>query len=101
VQFDEIDVNECCIRGVLWLSGGFEPHLAEYVVTAPAMERLKYRYHRQASETQRMVSRWDNAAHHPQVATFPHHRHDENGIVSPCAPMEIAAALDAALMLVA
>ncbi len=101
VRFDEIDTNECYLRGVLWLSGGFELHIAEYVVTAPELERLKYRYHLHAAEPQRMVSRWDNAPHHPHLATFPHHEHDANGVVSPSVPMDIAAALEAALKLIA
>jgi len=47
VQFEEIDVNECYVRGVLTLTGGFELHIAEYVVTEPVLMRPKYRYHLQ------------------------------------------------------
>jgi len=26
-----------------------------------------------------MISRWDNAPHHPNLITFPHHKHVESG----------------------
>ncbi|GFP23313.1 hypothetical protein HKBW3S42_00492 [Candidatus Hakubella thermalkaliphila] len=29
-----------------------------------------------------LLSRWDNAPHHKEVTSFPHHRHLENGVVS-------------------
>jgi hypothetical protein len=47
MQFEEIDVNECYVRGVLTLIDGFELHIAEYVVTEPVPTRPKYRYHLQ------------------------------------------------------
>jgi len=39
VRFEEIDVNECYVRGILVLIGGFELHIAEYVVTEPVLTR--------------------------------------------------------------
>jgi hypothetical protein len=44
-----------------------------------------------------LISRWDNVAHHPQIATFPHHRHDHKGSVEPSPPMDIARLLDVVL----
>ncbi len=43
----------------------------------------KYRCHWQDKEA-RIIKRWDNAPHHQQVKTFPHHRHDgsETNVVS-------------------
>ena len=35
----------------------------------------KYRFHWQDAAG-RLLKRWDNAAHHPQVSTHPHHVHD-------------------------
>jgi hypothetical protein len=95
-QFEEIDTNECYIRGVLTLIDGFELHIAEYVVTEPVVTRSKYRYHLQTSAGQQ-VSRWDNAPHHPQVSTFPHHRHDDQGRVHPSSPVTVADVLEVAL----
>jgi hypothetical protein len=56
VQFEEIDTNECYVRGVFTLIGGFELHIAEYVVTEPVVTRPKYRYHLQTSDG-KLVSR--------------------------------------------
>lgn len=36
---------------------------------------MKYRFHWQDAAG-RLLKRWDNAAHHPQVSTHPHHVHD-------------------------
>jgi hypothetical protein len=35
----------------------------------------KYRYHRQ-TESGKLIKRWDNAPHHPEIDTFPDHLHD-------------------------
>ena len=96
IRFEDIDVNECYIRGVLTLLEGFTLHIAEYVVTEPVLTRIKYRYHLQNS-TGQPVCRWDNVPHHPGIATFPDHRHDGHGDVHPSPVMSIPDVLDAAL----
>lgn len=101
VRFDEIDVTECYIRGTLHLLGDLELHIAEYVQTEPGVQRLKYRYHLQTAADKTLIVRWDNVAHHPQIATYPHHRHDNSGEVYPSPPMDIAQLLDAVLTFVA
>lgn len=35
----------------------------------------KYRYHWQNRNGQ-VIMRWDNAPHHPEIESFPHHLHD-------------------------
>lgn len=97
IRFDEIDSNECYIKGTLFLMGNLELHIAEYVVTEPVTQRLKYRYHLQTTETKLLLSRWDNVAHHPQVASYPHHRHDDKGDVVSSPAMDIPRLLDAVL----
>ena len=37
----------------------------------------KYSFHWQ-SEDGLLIIRWDNADHHRELATFPHHRHEQN-----------------------
>ena len=96
LRFEEIDTGECYIRGVLLLVGGFELHIAEYVMTEPDVTRPKYRYHLQSS-TSELVARWDNAPHHPSVPTFPHHYHDAESQVHSARPMSIPEVLDAIL----
>lgn len=78
------------------LLGGLELHIAEYVITAPILTRPKYRYHLQTFEG-KQIRRWDNAPHHPDVSTFPHHFHDERNKVHPVEPMSIPDVLEAVL----
>ncbi len=35
----------------------------------------RYRHHWQSPDGQ-VIKRWDNAPHHPEIDTFPHHLHD-------------------------
>ncbi|MCX7093950.1 MAG: DUF6516 family protein [Methylobacter sp.] len=44
--------------------------------------KIKYRYH-YMDEQQVMVFRYDNAPHHVEVDTFPHHKH-EGGDIKSC-----------------
>ncbi|MCX6058913.1 MAG: DUF6516 family protein [Chloroflexi bacterium] len=74
ISFDEISEEECYIQGLLILTGGYELHIAEYDVVAPNFQRLKYRYHLQ-SLNNKMIARWDNAPHHPEIKTHPDHLH--------------------------
>jgi uncharacterized protein DUF6516 len=74
ISFDEISEEECYIREVLTLNGGYELHIAENVVTEPEFNRLKYHFHLQTSGD-KMIARWDNAPHHPEVKTHPDHLH--------------------------
>jgi hypothetical protein len=99
MRFQEIDVNECYVSGILLLVGEFELHIAEYVVTAPVLARPKYRYHLQTADGQ-LVSRWDNAAHHREIGTFPDHRHDDSGGVHSAPPLDIPGALEVVLQFI-
>jgi hypothetical protein len=94
LRFEEIDANECYIRGMLLLVGDFELHIAEYVVTEPDLTRPKYRYHLQSSDS-RLLARWDNAPHHRSVPTFPHHYHDAQGKVHSARPMSVPEVIEA------
>ena len=39
----------------------------------------KYRHHWQSPDS-KVIKRWDNAPHHPEIDTFPHHLHDVSEI---------------------
>ena len=62
------------IRGTLTNGDIFE--LAEFVVLNASfeIEVVAYSYHWQNTANQ-LVMRWDNAKHHLQIRTFPHHVH--------------------------
>jgi len=95
ISFDEVSEEECYIRGILTLTGGYELHIAEYVVTEPDFKRLKYRFHLQSSEG-KMIARWDNAPHHPEIKTHPDHLHIAEKI-KPNLPANIPQVLAAVL----
>ncbi len=45
------------------------------------VEREDYRYHYQTAEGE-LIRRWDNAPHHPDVETFPHHVHVGDEVIA-------------------
>lgn len=50
-----------------------------------SIEREKYRYHFMDSNVQ-LIFRYDNAPHHPEIQTFPDHKHLPNGLVESTSP---------------
>jgi hypothetical protein len=94
ISFNEVDRNECYMRGVLTLFNECELHIAEYVVTQPAIKRDKYRNHLQKTDGT-LVSRWDNVPHHSHIAIFPDHRHDRDGTIHPSPAIGIPEVLQA------
>lgn len=96
LAFDEISESECYIRGALTLIWGFQLHVAEYTITEPDIQRLKYRYHLQTMQNE-FVCRWDNAPHHPEVETHLHHWHLAQGAVESSPAMNIEQILVAIL----
>lgn len=48
-------------------------------------EKLKYRYH-YMNEANQLIFRYDNANHHPQIKTFPHHKHIKDGVIESSEP---------------
>lgn len=43
-------------------------------------EDYSYSYHWQGENSQLLI-RWDNAPHHPQLITYPHHKHVEKKVL--------------------
>ena len=52
-------------------TNGTELYVREIILDG---QRRKYAFHWQAG-TEDLIARWDNAAHWPEVETFPHHKH--------------------------
>ncbi len=94
LAFDEISENICYIRGSLTLVDNLQLHIAEYVITEPVIKRLKYRYHLQTVQN-KFIARWDNANHHPEIETHPHHLHLTHGNIVPTPAMNIEKVLSA------
>ena len=78
IEFDEQDVHVAYLKGWMNLLDGSTLFFAEYVqikgVGDGQIDRRKYRYHWQAPNEETRY-RWDNARHHPDLATFPDHVH--------------------------
>lgn len=92
LTYQEISATRCYISGVLHLKSLQQLHIAEFVALEPSVTRLKYRYHLQSHDGV-LVARWDNAPHHPQIATFPDHKHVAAGGIEPSPPMDLSAVL--------
>ncbi len=72
-----IGVKKGFIRFIIELRDGSELHVFEYVDSY--LHKIDYSYHWQDKE-KRLITRWDNAPHHPEIKTFPHHVHEEEEI---------------------
>ena len=61
------------IRGTIVFEDGSQLEFVE-VKNTDRREKIKYRYHYMDKE-HLMVFRYDNAPHHNNMSTFPHHKH--------------------------
>lgn len=66
--------DEGYIRAIAKSLRGNELHIFEYVIHVKVE---KYAYHLQ-DPSERLIFRYDNRPHHPEVNTFPHHKHTHN-----------------------
>lgn len=48
-------------------------------------EKEKYSYH-YMDKHKKLIFRYDNAKHHQDISTFPHHKHIANGVEPGCEP---------------
>ena len=62
------------LEGHLSFLDGSSLHAVEFVNVKTIVDRYKYSYHYQDANNQ-LIFRYDMAPHHPDVATFPHHKH--------------------------
>ncbi len=72
-----IGIKKGFIRFAIELRDGSELHVFEYIDSN--LHKLDYSYHWQDKE-KRLITRWDNAPHHPEIETFPHHIHEGENI---------------------
>jgi len=80
-KFEKVDVDEGFLKIKLVLLNQSQLHIFEYIKinNKPIIEN--YRYHWQ-DKNSKVIKRWDNAPHHPNIKTFPHHVH-EGEIINP------------------
>lgn len=76
-----------------WSDGSLLEMFELFAVVDRAIRVQKYSFHWQ-TRNGGLIKRWDNAAHHPEVLTHPHHLHKGAELdVLPCQPMDVEAVL--------
>ena len=66
------------ISGSIMFENGFGLDFVE-VKNTDVKSKIKYRY-QYMNEKSEMVFRYDNAPHHSDIKTFPHHKHETDGV---------------------
>ncbi|MGI9862253.1 DUF6516 family protein [Moorella naiadis] len=70
-------INRGFIRFVIQFLDGSELHVFEHVNIN--LHKTDYAYHWQDANYN-LIARWDNAAHHPEIKTHPHHYHEKEKV---------------------
>jgi len=87
VTLDQRAPRAGLIRGDLYFADGSRLHFRELVEVQAQVVRRMYSYHYQAADTT-LIFRYDDTPHHPDLSTFPHHKHDgsEGNVVAVTPP---------------
>ena len=72
LDFKEFSSEEGMVRGKLLFLGGYILNFMEYIQIGK--ERPKYSFNFTDGKGN-LIFRYDNAAHHRDIPTFPHHKH--------------------------
>ncbi|MDY6774160.1 MAG: DUF6516 family protein, partial [Candidatus Nanohaloarchaea archaeon] len=101
VSFDTtvIDTDLGYWKATLTFRDGSELHMFEFVAGNGELEVDKYRYHMQ-DYAHDLLFRYDDAAHHPEIDTYPDHKHLPDG-VNPSQKPSLEQVLDEAVEKVA
>ncbi len=63
-------------RARMWLINDDFLEVSEYFIVEPdGCSTVEYRYQWMDNSKQRLIKRWDNAEHFPDLTNFPHHIH--------------------------
>jgi len=69
------------LKGIIVFTNQSELHLKEYSISVPDFKKIAYSYHYQSVD-EKLIFRYDNAEHHPELKNFPHHKHVGDEIFS-------------------
>lgn len=98
-DFTVVDLDRGYWKGTVKFRDGSDLHLFEYVVITEGKSEIQdYRYHFQDRD-ENLVFRHDNAPHHPELETHPHHLH-KPGKLKPSEKPDLKDVLDKAIQLV-
>ncbi|MEL7663225.1 MAG: DUF6516 family protein [Methanosarcina mazei] len=93
VDFEEITADAGSLKGNIELMNGSILHFFEFVeIHSNSPVLAKYRYQWQSPQGN-PVKRWDNAPHHKELDTFPHHVHGPEE-VRPSPPVDLNSILE-------
>ncbi|KPV63633.1 MAG: hypothetical protein AOA66_0765 [Candidatus Bathyarchaeota archaeon BA2] len=74
IEYTKVLEHEGYMQGTLTLIDGSELRILEYTsISRGKPTVLRYRFQWQTAEE--LIARWNNAPHHPEVESFPHHKH--------------------------
>lgn len=95
-DFTVIDIDRGYWKSEVIFRDGYELHPFEYVITKHNELLIEdYRYHFQ-DPGDKVIFRFDNAPHHPEVESHPHHLHQPDGIFPSTKP-QLEEVLDRAI----
>ncbi len=72
IDFKEFSSSEGMVTGRLLFLGGYSLNFMEYILIGK--QRPKYRFNLSDSKG-KLIFRYDNAPHHIEISTYPHHKH--------------------------
>jgi hypothetical protein len=67
------------LKGSLRFINSSVLEFALFATASPGISINKYRY-QYMSKDGRMIFRYDNAPHHPEISSFPHHKHTSDKV---------------------
>ncbi len=86
LNFDELPNRQGIIEGRLKFYDGSLLDFDEVVLWRNnQLEKLRYAYHYQ-NASGKVIFRYDNVPHYPDIATFPHHKHTDSTVEPAQAP---------------
>jgi hypothetical protein len=86
LEFEDRGGIALILRGKLVFDDLSELHIREYALFLGKAVKIAYSYHYQDKKAN-LIFRYDNAEHHPEVETYPHHKHIPEG--SPISSREV------------
>lgn len=92
VNEDVRTLTEGYIKAKVFFTDGSILSFREYVsAESEPIVKLSYSYHYYKGQS--LIFRYDNAPHHKELSSFPHHKHLAGEIVIPCLPATIESVL--------
>ncbi|MBI1939231.1 MAG: hypothetical protein HYS25_14070 [Ignavibacteriales bacterium] len=80
IKKEKKSINTALLVGKITLSNFSEFHFMEYIESDSRTAVVTYRYHYQ-TKNKELIFRYDNAPHHEEIKTFPHHKHTATKVI--------------------